>query len=67
MMSDNNETYHFIVDIDGNLINNDEFSEREHIVYEENREYALHLLAEYQAWPEAAEKNDQTFFDVGAR
>lgn len=63
MMSDETQTYNFVVDEFGNLLNGDEFAESAKAVYAENKDYAQYLLSEFNAWTEAAEKCDYSFFD----
>ena len=63
MMSDKSQTYYFIIDEDGNLLNSDDFTAEEQLIYNENKESAQHLLNEFIAWRKAAINGDKTFFD----
>lgn len=63
MMSDETQTYNFIIDKCGNLLNGDCFTQEAQIVYEENKENALNLLGEFEAWEQAANKRNDKFFD----
>lgn len=63
MTSDENQTYNFVIDEFGNLLNSDDFTESAQAVYADNKEYAQYLLSEFNAWSKAAENSDFSFFD----
>lgn len=63
MMSDDTQTYNFIIDSQGNLLNDNKFPKAAQIAYEDNKSYAKHLISEFDAWTEAAKNGDKTFFD----
>lgn len=63
MASDNEQSYNFLIDSNGNLLNKDDFPQSAQLFYEDNKDHALYLLEKFQQWSKAADQNDRTFFE----
>lgn len=63
MMSDETQTYTFLVNEQGDLLNSDDFTQEVCLKFENNKDDVRYLLSEFDAWTKAAENKDRSFFD----
>ena len=63
MISDGNQSYNFLVNSEGYLLNKESLGKNEQATFEENKDYLLYLLSEYRLWSKAAENGEKAFFE----
>ena len=64
MMTDTEQTYNFLIDLKGNLLNKDDFPYTVQLIYDNNKIHAIYLLEQFSQWSKAAEKDDRSFFET---